>query len=203
MRMKVLGITGGIGAGKSSVLAYLEHKYGARVLQSDLVAHELQKPGQECHRQIASVFGNAVLREDRTIDREKLGKIVYASPEKLQQLNQIVHPAVKNRIIAAIEEERAAGKAPFVVVEAALLLEDHYDRICDEIWCVTADETERRRRLAADRGYSPEKIDAVLKNQKNDAQYRAACKFVIDNSGDFVDNTEEQIDKGLIEHGFL
>lgn len=201
--MKVLGITGGVGAGKSTVLEYLKERYGARVIQADLVAHRVQEPGQPCYRQIVTAFGTDILRKDGTIDRERLGAVVYRDKERLAKLNAIVHPAVKSYIVARIGEERRKGKVPFVVVEAALLLEDRYDLICDEIWYIYADEATRAGRLSSSRGYSAEKIRGVMANQMREEGYRAKCKFVIDNSGHFVENTLEQIDKGLREHGFL
>lgn len=202
-KVKILGITGGIGAGKSKVLDYLQEHYGARVIQADLVAHHLQEPGKSCYRAIVDAFGGGILRADGTIDREILGKRVYANREELERLNRMVHPAVKAYIIEESAKEREKNEAPFVVIEAALLLEDHYDLICDEIWYVYAADEVRTERLVNFRGYTPEKVRNVLRNQKKDAEYRQECKLVIDNSGDFVENTVEQIDKGLVEHGFL
>ena len=201
--MKVLGITGGVGAGKSTVLDYLSEHYGARVIEADRVAHLLQEPGGDCYNAIVESFGRGILYPDGRINREMLGKIVYAEKEKLSILNQIVHPVVKAYIIKAIAQERKSGAVPFVAIEAALLLEDGYDRICDEIWYIFADEETRSKRLQSSRGYSTEKIRSVMANQREEEGYRKECKLVIDNSGDFVENTYEQIDKGLREHGFL
>lgn len=222
--MKILGITGGVGAGKSTILDYLK-SYGARVILADEVGHMVQQPGQDCYEKIVEAFGEEILKEEelacaavgigdgipgsrenglvRPIDRAKLGAIVYKDRRKLELLNGLVHPAVKAHIKAEIEKERAAGIVPFVVVEAALLLEDHYDLICDEIWYVYVEETIRCERLMASRGYSAEKVRSIMNNQMKDAEFRRRCDFVIDNSGDFEENTKEQIDKGLIKHGFL
>lgn len=201
--MKILGITGGVGAGKSTVLDYLREHHRARVIQADRVAHLLQEPGQPCYRQIVEAFGEEILNPDGTICRDQLGSLVYADAGKLAQLNAIVHPQVKAYIVREIEKERQLGRVPFVAVEAALLLEDGYDRICDEIWYVFADEKTRARRLAASRGYSPGKIRSVMKNQLKEDEYRRKCNFVIDNCADFMENTYDQMDKGLVEHGFL
>lgn len=139
----------------------------------------------------------------RRIDRQKLGTVVYADRSKLELLNQLVHPAVKAHIVEEIEKERHKGAVPFVVVEAALLLEDRYDLICDEIWYVYVKEETRCKRLMASRGYSAEKVQSIMRNQMKDDEFRRRCDFVIDNSSDFMENTYEQIDKGLIKHGFL
>ena len=201
--MKVLGITGGVGAGKSTVLGYLADHYGARVIEADRVAHLLQQPGGDCYDAIVNCFGREILFPDGRINREILGKIVYADQKQLKVLNRIVHPAVKTYIIEIIAQERKKGAVPFVTIEAALLLEDGYDQICDEIWYIYADEAARTKRLQSSRGYSPEKIRSVMANQRDEEGYLSGCKLVIDNSSDFVENTYEQIDKGLREHGFL
>ncbi len=202
-KMKVLGITGGVGAGKSTVLGYLADHYGARVIEADRVAHLLQQPGGDCYDAIVNCFGREILFPDGKINREILGRIVYTDQEQLKVLNGIVHPAVKTYIIEAIAQEQKKADVPFVTIEAALLLEDGYDRICDEIWYIYADEMVRTKRLQNSRGYSLEKIRSVMANQRNEEGYRSGCKLVIDNSSDFVENTYEQIDKGLREHGFL
>lgn len=201
--MKVLGITGGVGAGKSTVLDYLNHRYHARVIQADLAGKMLQQPGQECYEKIVEAFGGEILQEDKSICREKLASLVFADRRKLQMLNAIVHPAVKRHITDEIERERRSGDHPLFVIEAALLLEDRYDLICDEIWYVYTDPQVRMRRLAKSRGYSEEKTKSIISNQLGDREYREKCNFVIDNSSNIVENTYGQIDKGLMEHGFL
>ena len=131
LKMKVLGITGGVGAGKSTVLGYLAKRYGARVIEADRVAHLLQQPGGDCYDAVVNCFGREILFPDGKINRETLGRIVYTDQEQLKVLNHIVHPAVKTYIIEAIAQEQKKADVPFVTIEAALLLEDGYDRICD------------------------------------------------------------------------
>lgn len=201
--MKVLGITGGVGAGKTTVLNYMENRYGARVIQADQVAHRLMEPGQICHQRIAASFGTQILRKDGTIDRGKLGAQVFQNREKLRRLNELVHPAVKEWIRREIEKSRREAKTPFLVIEAALLIEEHYEEICDELWYVRADTEVRLRRLMESRGYTRERSRSIMANQLPDEVFRRHCQFVVDNGGDIVENTYEQIDRGLIEHGFL
>lgn len=201
--MKVLGITGQVGAGKSTILAYLEEKYRAKVIQADAVGHLVMEPETACYQQILACFGKEILAADQKIDRKKLGAIVFADREKLAALNAIVHPAVKDYIRKAVLDKKQKGGVPFVVVEAALLLEEHYDEICDEIWYIYVEDAVRRARLKQSRGYSDRKIDDILKNQQKDSVFRKSCQFVVDNSSDFVENTFEQMDRGLKEHGFL
>ena len=182
---------------------YLEEKYRAKVIQADQVGHLVMEPDTSCYKQICSLFGEQILAADQKIDRKKLGAIVFADQEKLAMLNAIVHPAVKEYIRTAVYLEKQKACVPFVVVEAALLLEEHYDEICDEIWYIYVDDAARRVRLKQSRGYSDRKIDDILKNQQKDSVFRKSCQFVVDNSSDFVENTFEQMDRGLKEHGFL
>lgn len=201
--MKVLGITGGVGAGKSTVLAHLSEDCGARVIQADQVGHLMMEPGRPCYYRIVENFGGGILNGDQTINRGRLSARVFEEPERLEQLNRIIHPAVKEYIIEEIARERRENRVPFTAVEAALLIEDHYELICDEIWYIYADEAVRAERLRKSRGYTEEKIRAILRSQLSDAQFRQASQFVIDNSSPIIENTYEQIDRGLREHGFL
>lgn len=201
--MKVLGITGGVGAGKSTILSYLSKKYSAKVILADEVGKQLQQPGEEGFLRIVEVFGSTVVLPDGSLDRAALAETVFTDKEKLEQLNAIIHPAVKKRITQQLACERQKKKTPFCVIEAALLLEDGYDQICDEIWYIYTDPMIRMKRLAKSRGYSEKKTRQIMSNQPDDAIYRKKCKFVIDNSSDIVENMYEQIDKGLREHGFL
>lgn len=193
--MKIIGITGGVGSGKSRVLSFLEEKYQAVICQADHVAWKLQEPGEKSYCRIVEHFGTEILNEDKTINREKLGQIVFGNESQLQILNQITHPAVKEYIKEQICLEKERGTECFVL-EAALLLEDHYDEICDELWYIYTSEAIRRKRLKESRGYSDEKIDAIIALQLSEVYFREHCKIVIDNSGDFED-TCIQIEKAM------
>ena len=193
--MKVIGITGGIGTGKSRVLEYMKTEFSAVVCQADEVAKKLQQPGEECYGPIVEYFGKSILDKDEKIDRGRLGAIVFADRKKLTVLNQIVHPRVKNHILKEIEAERSAGTRLFVI-EAALLIQDHYDMICDELWYIYANARVRRERLKKNRHYSDEKIDAILSAQDSEEIYRKGCKYVIDNSGFFEDTIRQIKDLG-------
>lgn len=194
--MKVIGITGGVGAGKSEILRYLKEKYSAMVVEADKVGHFLMEPGGACYYSIVEKFGSSILNADQTINRGKLGKIVFADPALLEALNKIIHPRVKSHIVSEIAKERAYHRTEYFVVEAALLLEDHYDVICDELWYIHTDEAVREKRLKETRGYDDEKIAGIMANQKSPEEFRSACQIVIDNSGDLTD-TYRQIDEQL------
>ncbi len=194
--MKVIGITGGVGAGKSEILRYLKEKHGAVVIEADKVGHLLMEPGGACYYSIVEKFGSSILNGDQTINRGKLGKIVFADAELLNALNKIIHPKVKAHIVSEIAKERAYHRTEVFVIEAALLLEDHYDVICDELWYIDTDADIRAKRLRETRGYDEEKISGIMANQKSPEEFRSACQAVIDNSGDLA-KTYEQIDRQL------
>lgn len=199
----VLGITGGVGAGKSTILEYLKDKYHARIIQCDEAAKLLQQPQAACYQPMIELFGREVLRPDGQFDRKKIAELVFGNDDLRKRLNQIVHPAVKQYVQEEIRRLRLEKEEKLVVIEAALLLEEHYDQICDEIWYVYTQESVRRQRLQESRGYSDEKITQMMKTQLPDAYFREHCQFVVDNSSDNVENTYEQIDEGLRKHGIL
>ncbi len=180
--MKIIGITGGVGCGKSKVLSWFQELPDTKVYEADQIAHLLQEPGSCCYKEIVAEFGVRILKEDGKIDRKILGSIVFSDAIKLERLNQIVHPKVKQYVQKCIREEESAGTRLFVL-EAALLLEDGYEEICDEIWYIYAHEEIRRARLKASRGYSDEKITSMLQAQKSEKEFREACDRTIDNSG--------------------
>lgn len=184
----IIGITGGIGSGKSYVLAVMEKRFGCLLLEADAIARQLEQPSGVCYHEILQLFGREILAPDNTIDRQKLGKIVFADKEKLKKLNRIVHPAVKEKIREEIRRSQEKEPARIILIEAALLLEDHYDVICDTIWYIRASEATRRKRLKEKRGYSEDKINAVMKNQLSEEEFIRQCDCVIDN-----DSTEEEL----------
>ena len=131
--MQVIGITGGVGAGKSAILDYLEKNYKVKNLIADEIAHDLMKPGTECYEKLLRVLPAEVYEEDNeNIDRKALAKELFSSEELRKKVNGIVHPAVKQFIREEIAEQRKMESLDYLVIEAALLIEDHYDEICDE-----------------------------------------------------------------------
>jgi dephospho-CoA kinase len=194
--MKVIGITGGVGAGKSEILKYLKEKYKAVVIEADKVGHLLMEPGGACYYSIVEKFGSSILNGDQTINRTKLGKVVFADEALLKELNKIIHPRVKSHIVSEIAKERAYHRTNYFVVEAALLIEDHYDVVCDELWYIHTEESVRAKRLKEARGYDDEKIASICANQKSPEEFRSACQVEIDNSGNLAD-TCRQIDEQL------
>jgi dephospho-CoA kinase len=195
--MRVIGITGGVGAGKSTVLALLEKNFNAYILMADDIAKQTYEPGQDGYGQIVEMFGEDILSDDKTIDRAKLADIVFENNNKRIVLNSIVHPLVKKKVIEEIAKKRAEEKYDYIFLEAALLIEDHYDVICDEIWYIDVPEEMRRERLRTSRGYSDEKIDGIFKSQLDREAFEKYCSHTIDNSKD-INFTLRQLEKLLL-----
>ncbi len=196
--MKVIGVTGGVGAGKSEVLAYLERRRDCRVIMADRVAHQLEEPGEVCYGPLTALLGKEILDAAGKIDRQKMAERIFGDGALLQKVNGIVHPAVKAYLIGQIEKERAAGRLSRLFIEAALLIEEGYAEIVDELWYVRAEEGVRRRRLRENRGYPDEKIDAIMKSQLAEEAFIRHCGVVIENNG-ALSGVYEQIEKELGE----
>ncbi len=196
--MKVIGITGGVGAGKSCILSYLQERTSCRLIMADQVAHRLEEPGGICYEQIVSLLGRQILSEDGRIDKGKMAAEIFGDKELLAQVNRIVHPAVKRYIVEAIEQERQARRIDYLFLEAALLIEDGYGQIVDEMWYIHTDEKVRRDRLKASRGYTDEKIDSIMRGQLPAEEFSKHCAVVLDNSGT-LESVYRQIDEKLGE----
>ena len=194
--MKIIGITGGVGSGKSKVLQLLADEYQAVTKQLDEVAYDLQQPGTSCFRKIVEAFGETVLTDQGELDRKKLGQIVFADPIQRNKIEQIVHPAVREWILQDIEKQKKMGVSLYVI-EAALLIEANYSEICSEMWYINTDEHIRRERLKQTRQYSDEKVTQIMTAQLSREQYAKAVSVVIDNSGDFT--TTKEIIKSRME----
>jgi dephospho-CoA kinase len=193
--MKFIGLTGGVGAGKTTVLKVLKRMTRSRILIADEIAHDLMEPGCDCYKRIREAFSEYdIWLSDGSINRPKLAQVLFSDDEKRELLNGIVHPAVDRYVLNEVERERQAGTYDYVILEAALLIEGHYDQVCDELWYVYASPQTRKKRLMADRGYSSEKVDRILAAQLPDETYRKYCKRVIVNEGD-IKKLEQEIQK--------
>ena len=181
-RIKVVGVTCGVGSGKSVVMRMLEEEFGARIILADLVAHDLMEPGAVSYKQIVDHFGTEILASDGTIDRPSLSQLVFSDQDKLSVLNQITHPNVKKEILSRIETYQKEGTASLSAVEAALLIEEGYQEVFDEMWFVYVDEDTRIRRLMEGRGYSEEKSRSIMEQQLGEEEFVAHCDKVIDNN---------------------
>jgi dephospho-CoA kinase len=181
----VIGLTGPIGCGKSTVAGWLG-ELGATVIDADRVARAVTPPGSPELAAIVAVFGPSVLDAGGALDRAALGRIVFADPVALRRLEAIVHPAVRPRILQEIESARDAGAAA-VVVEAIKLVEGGLASLCDEVWlvlCAPYAQVARVRARAVARGASPDDATARVRAHEGLAdRLRPHATRVIDSSG--------------------
>jgi len=196
--MQVIGITGGVGAGKTQVLDIINEITNCRIIRADELAKKLECRGNVCYSPIVELLGNDILDEEEQIIPAKMAARIFEDQELLDKVNEIIHPAVKQKILDYIKYEEERGMIDFFFIEAALLIEDGYDLICDELWYVYASEDTRRKRLKSSRGYSDEKIDSIMASQLDEATFRRYCSAVIDNDKD-LDNTRSCINDILGE----
>ncbi len=191
----LIGLTGGIACGKSTVLAMLAN-LGARTIDADRVTHALQAPGKPVYEQIFAAFPEAVPEPGAPLDRRRLAALVFSDPQRLRQLEQIVHPAVRVEIRNFIEAAgRTAGPAgrPVVVIDVVKLIESGWAQVCDEVWVVTAPEEQQVERLMATRGMSEAEARQRIAAQTPQAARLAHATVVLDNSGS-LEATRAQVE---------
>ena len=184
--MKTVGLTGGIGSGKSTVSQILA-ELGAFIIDADKVGHEIYLPGKEAWRQVVAEFGRDILADDQTIDRKKLGAIVFASDEARKKLNSIVHPLMFHDIRRRATEKRAEGFTNPIVVEAAILIEANWLPLVDEVWVVVTGKSAVIERVAVQRGLSARDTEARIASQLADAERLKHANVVIRNDGSLED----------------
>jgi len=180
--MKVIGLTGGIGSGKSTVSRFLA-ELGAVILDADRVGHEAFKPDTEIWRQVVTAFGRQILTPRRDIDREKLGEIVFGNPESLARLNQIMHPRMYEIVTAQLDDYRRQGM-DVVVLEAPLLIEAGWTSSVDEVWVTVASEATVLSRLEKQKGLSRQQALARIHSQLSSGERTRHADVVIDTDCD-------------------
>ena len=181
--MKVIGLTGGTGSGKSVVSRFLK-EMGAVIVDADLVSRQIVEVGKPAYEEIVAYFGKDILQEDGTIFRKKLGEIVFHDEAKLAFLNRCTH--------TYIEQAKAEGTASCIVLDAPLLFEVGLEKFCDAVWVVYADAEVRAQRVMERDGVSHELAMARIANQKSWEEYKALSDVVLDNSGDLA-HLQEQL----------
>ena len=189
----VLGITGGVGSGKSRILDILQKDYGFHVIQADQVARRLMEPGMESYHAVVDYLGPAVVKEDKSLDRAVMADIIFHDPVKRKRVDELTHPLVWK---AAMKEAMEAREGR-VVIEAAIPSKDFRDK-CSKMWYVYTSRENRLLRLAKNRGYSEEKSRAIMESQAAEAEFEAFCDRRIDNNGT-LEETRRQINGLLTE----
>ena len=180
--MLTIGLTGGIGSGKSTAAKILA-EFGAPIIDADKVAHTTYAPDGAAYDAVIAAFGAEIVAVDRTIDRKKLGAIVFGNPDRLNKLTSIVWPATFKSIRAQLDGLRASGEKIPVVVEAAILIEASWQPLCDEIWLVRASRPAVIDRIERQRGLKPAETEARIRAQLSDDERAKHASLVIDNDG--------------------
>ena len=186
MKLLTIGLTGGIGSGKSTVTQILAG-LGAPVLDADKVGHAIYEPGGPAYQDLIDAFGEAILAPDRTVDRRRLGPIVFADPAALKRLNSIMHPKMFTRMGEMVAAMREAGEHNPIAIEAAILIEANWQPLFDEIWLVVASRERVIERVERDRGMKPEQTEARIRAQLSDQERRRYATRVIENNGTIDD----------------
>lgn len=182
---RVIGLTGGMGSGKSTVSQYLA-ELGAIVIDADKVGHEAYEPNTETWKELAKTFGKEIIAADKTIDRKKLGAIVFSNPESLNKLNGIVHPRMFEMMKQKITKARKEG-AKVIVVDAAILFEANWTPLVEKVWVVVADEVNVVKRAVARTGLPEEQIRSRMRSQMSNEERIQRADMVIRNDGNMDD----------------
>lgn len=170
--MKVIGITGGIGSGKSTLLKRLAEREDTKIVYTDEVARHLTQKGETAYNKIVFFFGEDILLENGEINRSLLGDIVFNNKKKLAVLNSIVHPLVKNEIIADMTNPETSARYKYYFIESALMYESHFEKLCDEVWYIYSPEDVRIKRLVLNRNMTAEQILDIMSQQMSDIEIR-------------------------------
>ncbi len=178
---RIIGLTGGIGSGKSTISQMLGD-LGAKIIDADKVGHEAYLPETETWQALVAAFGRGIVAADGTIDRKKLGESVFAEPGNLEKLNSIVHPRMYDMIRQRIVDLKNMG-VKVIVLDAAVLFEAKWDDLVDEIWVVTAGEEAVVQRAMSRTGLTEEQIKNRLRSQMSDEERIKRAKVVVHNDG--------------------
>lgn len=179
--MFVIGITGGIGSGKSLVMRLMKEEFSSAVIDTDSIGHELLQKEKKTYKEVVRVFGREILDTKQEIDRKKLGSLVFSDKKKLEALNGILHPAVEKEVDKRLLEFEKEN-FPFVCLETALLFDVGYEKKCDEVWFVYTDEETRMKRLMKNRNLSEKNCKAIFNKQRSSEEFKTRSDRTIDNS---------------------
>jgi dephospho-CoA kinase len=188
--VRVIGLTGGIGSGKSTVADILE-ALGAEIIRADSVGHEVYRPRTQGWQRVTEAFGRDIVTPDGSIDRQKLGAVVFGDAHARARLNAIVHPLIAAEIRRRIEAHRAAGSLEPIVVEAAVLIEAGWLSLVDEVWLVVADRDAVIDRLGKQRRLAPEEARARIAAQLSNAERQRYAHVLIRNTGSLEELSEK------------
>jgi dephospho-CoA kinase len=189
--MRIIGLTGGIASGKSTVSKILR-SLGAVIIDADIVARRIMEPGQDTLEQVVEEFGRSILKDDGTLDRKLLGSIVFNNKERLDKLNSITHPEIRRMIEKQLEKITDSGRESIVVIDAAVLIESGMDNMVDEVWLVYVDFSTQVKRLVERDSITLPEAEARIRSQLPVEEKIKKSHRIIDNTGG-LDSTREQV----------
>lgn len=199
--MKVIGLTGGVGSGKSTVANMMKNEFQAQIIIADQVGHLMMQKGYPSYDLILHHFGEEILDEKKEIDRKKLSNLVFIdnqnAKEQLKILNSFIHPYVYEYINEELKKIKKSKEESIVVIETAILFEAGFDKICDEVWYINTTMQVRRNRLKQSRNYTDEKIDSIMANQLTEQDFMKYCTKIINNDGE-LEKIRKQIQLLLV-----
>lgn len=193
--MKIIGLTGGIASGKSTAAHYLSQS-GIPIIDADVVAREIVRPNMPALKAIVKTFGKEMLHSDGTLNREKLGSVVFEDPQALKTLNNITHPHIRNRILAMIGHIEESKTYPAIIIDAALLIETGWQVLVDDVWLIVIDEALQIKRLIKRSGLTESQAkNRIARQMPQDLKKQHATVYIDNNHG--LDALYHQLDELL------
>ena len=198
--MEIIGLTGGIGTGKSTVSNFLREKKFA-IVDADKISREVVEPGRPLLKELEEAFGSGIIREDGSLDRKGLAAIVFNDVEQRKLMDSIMHKEILAEMRRSMENYQEQGIHQGIIIDAPLLFEIGLEKWCSQVWLVTADMDVRIQRVCARDNAVPAEVEARIRNQMSDDEKRKLSDEILDNSGT-LENLHKQITDLLTEKGF-
>lgn len=195
--MKIIGVTGGIGSGKSTVSRILRD-LGAKIVSADKIARDIVHKGEKALLEIVEHFGDEILTSNGELDRKKLGTIVFGNNEKLEVLNSITHKYIAEKIVNIVEQFKMDNKSGIMVIDAPIPVEHGFIDIVDQVWVVTADIDVRVKRIIERDGITREEALSRINSQKKESEYLDIADEVLVNNGE-IEELEKEVARLFIK----
>lgn len=198
--MEIIGLTGGIGTGKSTVSNYLrEHNFA--IVDADLISRQVVEPGKPLLKEMEQAFGSGIINEDGSLNRKGLASIVFNDVEQRKLMDSIMHKEILAEMRRCMEEYRQQNIHQGIIIDAPLLFEIGLEKWCGQVWLVTADMDIRIQRVCVRDNAKPEEVEARIRNQMSDDEKKKLSDEILDNSGT-LENLHHQLAQLLTEKGF-
>jgi len=198
--MEIIGLTGGIGTGKSTVSNFLREQNFA-IVDADLISREVVEPGKPLLKELEEAFGSEIINEDGSLNRKGLAAIVFNNVEQRKLMDSIMHKEILAEMRRSMENYQEQGRHQGIIIDAPLLFEIGLEKWCNQVWLVTADMDIRIQRVCARDNAVPAEVEARIRNQMSDDEKRKLSDEILDNSGT-LEHLHKQITDLLEEKGF-